>query len=73
MSVCLSSIDENVLKTIADELVQIAPEKADAPRDIRKQEEKLEATDVARIIRDSLDDMAADILDEVASRRENMV
>ena len=69
-----ASIDKNTLKTIAAELAKVAPEeKADSPRDVEKKEEKAEATDLVRIIRDSMDAIAEDILDEIAERREQMV
>lgn len=72
-AVVLDSIDKNVLKTIAGELSKIVPEKAQSTREADKIEEKAEATDVVRVIRDMLDDIATDILDEIAERREQMV
>ena len=73
IAAAIASIDNNVLKTIADELAKVAPEKAESPHDVRKKEEKAEETDLVRVIRDTLDDIATDILDEIAERREQMV
>ena len=69
-----ASIDKNTLKTIVEELVKVVPEKKeDSAHELEKKAEKAEATDVVRIIRDAMDDIAVDILDEVAQRREQMV
>ena len=76
ISVCLASIDESALKTLAKEVVQLVPaaeETAESPHDVEKREEKAEANDVLAVIRDSLDAIARDILDEVAERRVDMV
>ncbi len=76
MSACLGSIDTNTLKTIAKEIAAQAvedPERAESPHDAEKREEKAEALDVARAIRDSLDAIAKDIIQEIAERRVDMV
>lgn len=75
ISACLSSIDESSLKTLAKEVAALAPptEEAESPHDVEKREEKAEAADIVAIIRDSLDAIARDILDEVAERRVDMV
>ena len=49
------------------------PERAESPHDAEKREEKREALDVAMAIRDSLDVIAKDILQEIAERRVDMV
>lgn len=75
ISACFASIDESSLKTLAKEVAALAPpaEEAESPHDVEKREEKAEATDIVAIIRDSLDAIARDILDEVAERRVDMV
>ena len=73
IAAALGSIDKNVLKTIADEIAKVAPEKPESSREAQKKEEKAEETDIVRVIRDTLDDIASDILDEIAERREEMV
>lgn len=72
ISASLESIDGNVLKTIAAELEKLAPEKSESVHEIEKQEAKLEKTDIANIIREQLDAIAVDILDEIAEKREVM-
>ena len=69
ISSVVSSLDENMLKSIAAELAVEKPEKAESPHDIAKKDAKLEATDVVKLISDSLDSIAKDILEEVAERR----
>ena len=69
ISSVVSSLDENMLKSIAVELAVVDPEKAESPHDIAKKDAKLEATDVVKLISDSLDAIAKDILEEVAEKR----
>ena len=69
ISSVVSSLDENMLKSIAVELAVVDPEKAESPHDIAKKDAKLEATDVVKLISDALDAIAKDILEEVAEKR----
>jgi len=73
ISVCLEAIDTNTLKTIAKDIAEVEPEQAESPHDMEKREEKRESLDVAMAIRDSLDAIAKDILQEIAERRVDMV
>jgi len=76
MSACLESIDVSTLKTLAKEIAAQAvaqTEETESPRDVEKREEKAEAADVAKAIRDSLDAIAGNILEEIADRRIDMV
>ena len=69
ISSVISSLDENTLKAIATELAVAEPEQAESPRDIAKKDEKLEATDVVKLISDALDEIARDIQEEIAQKR----
>ena len=69
ISSVISSLDENTLKTIAEELTAVQTEEPESAHDIAKEEKKLEATDVVKLISDALDAIAKDILEEVAEKR----
>lgn len=69
ISSVISALDENTLKTIAKELVAVASEGAETAHKIEKEEKKLEATDVVKLISDSLDAIAKDILEEIVEKR----
>ena len=69
ISSVVASLDENTLKTIAEELAAVEPEASESPHDIAKEERRLEATDVVKLISDALDSIAKDILEEVAEKR----
>lgn len=69
----LASIGESTLKDIAADILDIAPPDPDSPHDRKELEKNTEAMDVLAIIRDRLDAIAKDILDEVAQKRIEMV
>ena len=69
ISSVISALDENTLKTIAEELAAVASEETESAHDIAKEEKKLEATDVVKIIGDALDAIAKGVLEEIAERR----
>ena len=69
ISSVVSSLDENTLKSIAAELAVTEPDAAESPHDIAKNDAKLEATDVVKLIGDALDAIAKDMLEEVAEKR----
>ena len=73
ISSVIASLDENTLKTIAEELAAVATDGAESPHDIAKAEKKLEATDVVKLIGDSLDAIAKDVLEEIAEKRVETV
>ena len=76
ISASLESIDTSTLKTLAKEIAAEAvgdAERAESPHEAEKREEKAEALDVAMAIRDSLDAIAKDILQEIAEKRVEMV
>ena len=69
----LDSIGESTLKDLAKDLAAIDPPTPDSPRDRKELEKNTEAADVLNIIRDRLDAIAKDILEEVAQKRVEMV
>ena len=69
ISSVISSLDENTLKAIAAELAVAEPEQTESPHDVAKKDEKLEATDVVKLISDALDEIARDIQEEIAQKR----
>jgi chromosome segregation ATPase len=76
ITACLASIDESMLKTLAKEIAAqavVKPEQTESLKDVEKREEKAELADVAKAIRDSLDSIAGNILEEIAERRIDMV
>ena len=69
----IASIGESTLKDLAEDILDIDPPDPDSPRDRLELEKNTEATDVLNVIRDRLDAIAKDILDEVAQKRVDMV
>ena len=69
----IASIGESTLKDLAEDILDIDPPDPDSPRDRLELEKNTEATDVLNVIRDRLDAIARDILDEVAQKRVDMV
>ena len=69
ISSVVSSLDENTLKAIAEELAVAGPEEEKSPHDIAKNDAKLEATDVVKLIGDALDAVAKEVLEEIAEKR----
>ena len=69
----LASIGESTLKDVAEDILDIAPPDPDSPHDRKELEKNTEAMDVLAIIRDRLDAIAKDILEEVAQKRVEMV
>ena len=70
ISALVSSIGENVVKTIANELAALSePEKAERPAESAKEAEKQARTDPFASIRDSLDRIERDIAETIAENR----
>lgn len=69
----IASIGESTLKVLAEDILDIDPPKLDSPRGRKELEKNTEATDVLSIIRDRLDAIAKDMLEEVAQKRIEMV
>ena len=69
----IASIGESTLKELAEDILGIDPPDPDSPHDRLELENNTAATDVLNIIRDRLDAIARDILDEVAQKRVEMV
>ena len=69
----IDSIGKSTLKELAEDILDIDPPIPDSPRDRKELEKNTDATDVLGIIRDRLDAIAKDILEEVAQKRVDMV
>ena len=69
----IASIGESTLKELAEDILDIDPPPPDSPRDRKELEKNTEAADVLAVIRDRLDAIAKDILEEVAQKRVEMV
>jgi len=69
----IASIGESTLKALAEDILDIDPPKLDSPRDRKELEKNTEATAVLSVIRDRLDAIAKDMLEEVAQKRIEMV
>ncbi len=70
----MSSIGENAIKTIANELSTISdPEKAERPAEAAKEAEKEAENNPFAAIRDSLDKIDRDIRETIEENRVEMV
>ena len=69
----IASIGESTLKALAEDILDIDPPEPDSSRDRKELEKNTEAADVLAVIRDRLDAIAKDILEEVAQKRVEMV
>ena len=69
----IASIGESTLKELAQDILEIDPPISDSPRDRKYLEKNTEVADVLNVIRDRLDAIAKDILEEVAQKRVDMV
>lgn len=69
----VASIGESTLKELAQDILEIDPPIPDSPRDRKYLEKNTEVADVLNVIRDRLDAIAKDILEEVAQKRVDMV
>ena len=74
ISALVSSIGENAIKSIANELATLSdPEKAERPAEAAKEEEKKAEIDPFAAIRDSLDKIDRDIRETIEENRVEMV
>lgn len=74
ISVLVSSIGENAIRTIASELATLAgPEEAERPAEAAKEAEKEAETNPFTAIRDSLDKIDRDIRETIEENRDQMV
>ena len=69
----VASIGESTLKELAQDILEIDPPIPDSPRYRKYLEKNTEVADVLNVIRDRLDAIAKDILEEVAQKRVDMV